>query len=92
LIETGPYREIIVVGRVDARPVLRLPPGDGAATPFAVPPDLSMGLAATDERLYSLGVVNDRLWGRDRRRGDLVQTLPTGRHPLGVVGGGIERR
>jgi hypothetical protein len=65
--------------------VLRLPPGDGPATPFAVLPDLSMGLAATDERLYTLDVFGDRMWGLDRRRGTLVQTIPTGRRPLDLA-------
>ena len=51
-----------------------------------------MGLAATDARLYSLGVFQDRAWGLDRRRGALVQTLPTGRGPLGIVACGSECR
>ena len=72
--------------------VLRLQPGGGPAAPFAVLPDAAMGLAATDARVYTAGVFRDRVWGLDRRRGALVQALPTGRHPLGIVACGSECR
>ena len=69
--------------------VFRLRPGGGPAAPFAVLPDVAIGLAATDARVYAVGVFRDRVWGLHRRRGDLVQALPTGRNPLGIaVGGG----
>jgi hypothetical protein len=72
--------------------VLRLRPGGGPVAPFAVLPDVAMGLAATDARVYTVGVFRDRVWGLDRRRGDLVQALPTGRHPVGITVGGGQRR
>jgi hypothetical protein len=78
----------VLAGRAD---VLRLRPGGGPAAPLAVLPDVAMSLAATDARVYTLGVFRDRVWGLDRRRGALVQTIPTGRHPLGIAIGGSAR-
>jgi hypothetical protein len=46
---------------------------------------MALGLVATDERLYTLDVLGDRVWALDRRRGALVQTLTTGRRPIGLV-------
>ncbi len=65
--------------------VLRLAPAGGPAVWVTALPEMALGLAATDDRLYTLDVLGDRVWGLDRRRGALVQTLATGRRPIGIV-------
>jgi hypothetical protein len=65
--------------------VLRLGPAGGPAGRVAAVPGPALGLAATDGRLYTLDVLGDRVWSLDRRRGALVQTLATGRRPIGLV-------
>ena len=65
--------------------VLRLAPAGGPAVWVTTLPELALGLVATDERLYTLDVLSDRLWGLDRRHGAVVQTLATGRRPIGLV-------
>jgi hypothetical protein len=56
-----------------------------AARPFATLPDWAIGLAATDDQVFTLDVFGDRLWGLDRVRGRVLRTIPTGRSPLGLV-------
>ena len=65
--------------------VLRLAPAGGPAVWVTTLPGAALGLAATDDRLYTLDVLGDRVWGLDRRRGALVQTSATGRGPTGIV-------
>ena len=65
--------------------VLRLAPAGGPAAWVTTLPGAALGLAATDERLYTVDALGDRVWGLDRRRGALAQTLATGRGPTGIV-------
>ena len=65
--------------------MLRLAPAGGPAAGYTVLPEVVLGLAATDDRLYTLDALGDRVWGLDRRRGALVQTSATGRGPIGIV-------
>jgi hypothetical protein len=65
--------------------ILRLAAAGGPAVWAASLPGLALGLAATDDRVYTLDAYGDRIWGLDRRRGALVQTLATGRGPTGLV-------
>jgi hypothetical protein len=43
------------------------------------------GLAATDDRLYAVAPLDDAVWALDRWGGALVQTIATGRGPIGLV-------
>ena len=65
--------------------LLRLAPAGGPAVPFATLPDAAFGLAATDDRVFTLDVFGDRLWSLDRARGRSLRSLPTGRSPLGLA-------
>ena len=69
----------------DPASVLRLAPAGGQMLGTTALPEVVLGLAATDDRLYTLDARGDRVWGLDRRRGALVQTLATGRGPTGLV-------
>jgi YVTN family beta-propeller protein len=78
-----------LVGRAT---VLLLSPGGGPATPFASLPEPAFGLAASAERLYTLDVFGDRVWGLDRRTGALATTIPTGHRPVGIVVAAVDHR
>ena len=65
--------------------VLRLAPAGGPAAWVTTLPGAALGLAATDDRLFTVDALGDRVWGLDRRRGALAQTLATGRGPTGLV-------
>ena len=65
--------------------LLRLAPAGGPAVPFATLPDAAFGLAATDDRVFTLDVFGDRLWSLDRARGRSLRSIPTGRSPLGLA-------
>jgi hypothetical protein len=59
---------------------------DDAAAAWTTPlPGPALGLAATDDRVFTVDGYGDRVWGLDRRRGAVVQTLTTGRGPTGLV-------
>ena len=65
--------------------LLRLGPAGGPAVPFATLPDVAFGLAATDDRVFTLDVFGDRVWSLDRTRRPVLRTIPTGRSPLGLA-------
>ena len=65
--------------------VLRLAPAGGPAAWVTTLPEVALGLTATDDRLYTVDALGDRVWGLDRQRGALAQTLATGRGPTGLV-------
>jgi hypothetical protein len=65
--------------------VLRLAPAGGPARPFATLPDWAVGLAATDDQVFTLDAFGDRVWCLDRARGRVLRTIPTGRGPLGLA-------
>ena len=65
--------------------ILRLAPAGGRVVPFATLPDAAVGLAATDDQVFTLDVFGDRVWGLDRARGRGLRTIPTGRSPLGLA-------
>jgi DNA-binding beta-propeller fold protein YncE len=65
--------------------VLRLAPAGGPARPFATLPDRAVGLAATDDQVFTLDPFGDRVWSLDRTRGRPLRAIPTGRSPQGLV-------
>ena len=73
----------------------RAAPGPGRAgrrSPFATLPEPAFGLAATDDRVYTLDVFGDRVWGLDRRTGAVATTIPTGHRPIGIVVAAVDQR
>jgi hypothetical protein len=65
--------------------VHRLAPAGGPPAWTTSLPGPALGLAATDDRVFTVDAYGDRVWGLDRRRGAVVQRLATGRGPTGVV-------
>jgi hypothetical protein len=65
--------------------VRRLAPAGGPPGWATAVPAPALGLAATDDRLYTVGPLADRVWALDRRGGALVQTLAVGRGPVGLA-------
>lgn len=65
--------------------LVRLTAGGGPVARFTTLPDLTLGLAATDAGVYTLDAFGDQIWALDRHHGDLVQTIPTGRRPIGIA-------
>jgi hypothetical protein len=65
--------------------VLRLAPAGGPPAWTSSLPGPALGLAATDDRVFTVDPYGDRVWGLDRRRGAVVQTFATGRGPAGLV-------
>jgi len=65
--------------------LLRLDPAGGPARLFATLPDRAVGLAATDDQVFTLDPFGDRVWRLDRTRGRPLRAIPTGRSPLGLV-------
>jgi hypothetical protein len=59
---------------------------------LATLPDVGVGLAVTADRVYVPHTFGDAVWALDRRDGRRLQTIPTGRRPLGVSVGAAHPR
>jgi hypothetical protein len=72
----------VLAGRAS---LFRFAPAGGPAAPFATLPDPAFGLAATDDRVFTVDVFGDRVWVLDRQRGAVVRAVATGRGPVGLA-------
>jgi hypothetical protein len=72
------------------RDLLALDLKTGRANLFASLPGQSVGgLAVTGDRIYAPQSFGSGVWAINRRTGQIVQTIPVGRHPSGLTLSGI---
>jgi hypothetical protein len=69
-------------------PLLRLDPANGAARALVHLPGVALSLVVTGDRVYAPSAFGAEVWTIDRRSGRLLETIPVGRHPLGIALGG----
>jgi DNA-binding beta-propeller fold protein YncE len=59
---------------------------DGGRRELVVLPGQSLGnLVVTEERIFVPHTMGSDVWAVDRRRGQVAQTIPVGRHPLALA-------
>jgi DNA-binding beta-propeller fold protein YncE len=57
----------------------------GASVSFVELPGQGTGLVVTDARLYVANPSGSEVWAIDRRRGQMVASVPVGRHPVALA-------
>jgi hypothetical protein len=84
----GLARHHAVAAGAATTPLLRLDPANGAARALVHLPGVALSLVVTGDRIYVPNGFGAGVWAIDRRSGRLLETIPVGRHPLGVALGG----